>query len=139
MLADPTGALTRLREAARDYPPALRDRVVTTSLWEADFALAVAREGAGRGDTTCVAGCLFRVVGLCAHAVHAHAGAWLINEKGAVDAAAALSGAPLDFAEAAHGVLACLGRSVIDLEAALRTAGLLVEAVAATCGVDRRK
>ncbi|SHN47396.1 nucleotidyltransferase domain-containing protein [Cryptosporangium aurantiacum] len=137
VLADPSGALTRLRDAARDYPSALRRHVVARTLGEADFALMIARKGVGRGDTTYVAGCLFRVVGLCAHALHAHAGAWLINEKGAVDAAAALSVAPLDFAEAAHGVLACLGRTEIDLRAALHTADLLVDAVAATCGVPR--
>jgi len=137
VLADPTGALTRLREDAGHYPPALRSRVIATALGEADFALAIARKGVGRRDTAYVAGCLFRVAGLCAHALHAHAGAWLINEKGAVDAAAALSGAPSDFAEAAHGVLASLGRSEIDLRAALHNAGRLVEATAATCRYPR--
>ena len=133
VLADPSGVLTRLHADATAYPPALRERVVTTALSEAEFALMIARKGVGRRDTAYVAGCLFRVVGLCAHALHAHAGAWLINEKGAVDAAAALSGAPLDFAEAAHGVLAGLGRSEIDLRAALHTAGRLVAATSITC------
>jgi predicted metal-binding protein len=42
---------------------------------------------AHRSDTTYVAGCLFRVVTLCAHAVHAKAGHWVINKRGIVDAA----------------------------------------------------
>ncbi|MFG1926526.1 nucleotidyltransferase family protein [Cryptosporangium sp. NPDC048952] len=139
VLADPSGALTDFRQKAQDYPPALQERVVTAALNEAEFALTIARKGVGRRDTAYVAGCLFRVVGLCAHALHANAGVWLINEKGAVDAAAALSGAPLDFAEAAHGVLAGLGRSEIDLRAALHTAGRLISATSATCGQRWRK
>ncbi|WP_035858124.1 nucleotidyltransferase domain-containing protein [Cryptosporangium arvum] len=139
VLADPSGVLTALRAQAQDYPPELRRRVVTTALSEAEFALTIARKGVGRRDTAYVAGCLFRVVGLCAHALHAHAGAWLINEKGAVDAAAALPGAPLDFAEAAHGVLAGLGRSEIDLRAARHTAGRLIAATSASCGQRFRR
>lgn len=134
VLADPTGELGRLHDATHDYPKALRERVVGTSLWEANFALTIARKAAGRGDTTYVAGCLFRAVGLCAHAVHAYAGAWLINEKGAVDAAGALPTAPLDFAVHAHAVLANPGRDAVDLRAALHTADLLVTATAAACG-----
>ena len=34
-------------------------------------------------DSAYVAGCLFRDVLLCAHALHADAGHWLVNEKGA--------------------------------------------------------
>ncbi|MFI5958803.1 nucleotidyltransferase domain-containing protein [Cryptosporangium sp. NPDC051539] len=130
VLADPTGELTALRDAAQTYPEALRLRVLSRALWEADFSVVTAGKAAGRGDTAYVAGCLFRAVGLCTHALHAYAGAWLINEKGAVDAAAALPGAPLDFAEVAHGVLAGLGRASIDLRAALHTADLLIETTA---------
>jgi hypothetical protein len=135
VLADPSGELTRLKEATADYPDALRERVITSALWEADFALTLAGKAVDRGDTAYVAGCLFRLVELCAHALHANARTWLVNEKGAVDAAAALSGAPVDFAPAAHGVLACVGRTSIDLRAAMHTADLLVQATAAGCNV----
>ncbi|TQS45037.1 DUF4037 domain-containing protein [Cryptosporangium phraense] len=137
VLADPAGELTALRDAAQRYPEALRERILTQALWEADFAVLNAGKAVDRGDTAYVAGCLFRAVELCAHALHAYAGAWLINEKGAVDAAAALPVAPLDFAEVAHGVLAGLGRAPIDLRAALHTAGLLIDATAAATGGGR--
>jgi predicted nucleotidyltransferase len=133
ILADPTGELTRLRDATLHYPPALRQKVESTVLWEADFALRIARKALSRADTAYVAGCLFRTVGLCAHALHASAGAWLISEKGAIQAAGALPGAPPGFAEAAHGVLARLGTTPDDLAAAIGRAGALVDATAACC------
>ena len=54
-----------------------------------------------------MAGCLFRAVGVACHALHGHAGAWLVNEKGMVAAAGRLPGAPADFAARA-------GRLFID-------------------------
>lgn len=70
--------------------------------------MQIAAKAAGRGDAAYVAGCLFRAVGICAHALHRHAGCWLINEKGTVSAAGALPSAPADFAMRAarrHGDL----------------------------------
>jgi len=41
-----------------------------------------------------VAGCLFRAVGLMCQALHGHDGRWLLNEKGMVATAGALTSAP---------------------------------------------
>ena len=112
---------TRPRWATRSWPA------------EADFLLGVAAKATGRGDTTYVGGCLFRVVGLCAHALHGSARRWLVNEKGAVAAAGRLPRAPAGFAERAHAVLAALGRSPAELATALAAARDLVAAVTAAC------
>ncbi|MHB1475698.1 MAG: nucleotidyltransferase family protein, partial [Dermatophilaceae bacterium] len=77
----------------RHYPPRLRDALVA-GLWEASFAIDNARKAVTRADTTYMAGCLFRAVEVCAHALHGHAGHWLINEKGAVASAGRLPEAP---------------------------------------------
>lgn len=94
VLADPTGQLTALQQEVAIYPPALCAAVVTSSLWEARFSLDIADKAVSRADTSYVAGCLFRTVLLCAHALHARSGRWLVNEKGAVTAAGRLPGAP---------------------------------------------
>jgi hypothetical protein len=132
VLADPTDQLTRLQHATRQYPPALTDALVR-GLWEATFILEVARKAVTRRDTVYVAGCLFRALGLCAHALHGHAGRWLVNEKGAIAAAARLPGTPADFAARAHGPLAQLGSSPEDLTAALDATAELVEDTVAAC------
>lgn len=135
VLADPTGELEDL--GTRPYPDALRPALVRSSLWEADFAVTIARKAVGRGDTVFVAGCLFRAFGLCAHALHAHAGRWLINEKGAVTTAGALPGAPPDFASRAHGLLGSLGTG--GLGAGLSTAADLVADVRRSCSAPSRQ
>jgi len=53
-------------------------------LWEADFLVGIARKAVARADSAYLAGCLFRLVGVCAHAPHGAAGRWLVNENGAV-------------------------------------------------------
>ena len=132
VLADPTGELTQLREQTQVYPARLAHALVA-GLWEASFLLDVARKAVSRGDTTYVAGCLFRVVGLCAHALHGRAGRWLINEKGAVAAAGRLAVAPAGFAEQAHGLLAAPGRSPQALATVLDDAADLVARTRAAC------
>jgi len=125
VLADPGGRLTELQSQARTYPPAL-GKALVARLWEAGFALRTARKAVNRGDTAYVAGCLFRAVGLCAHALCGYAGRWVVNEKGLVATAARLPGAPPGFAERAHGVVAHLGTSPAGLTAAIDRAGELV-------------
>lgn len=132
VLADPSGELAALKREVATYPPALRAAVVDR-LWEADFDLDNARKAVGRADTTYVAGCLFRAVELCAHAIHAHAGRWLVNENGAVASAGRLATAPEAFAHRAHGVLAHLGEDPARLRAAITTAATLLNDTRATC------
>jgi hypothetical protein len=133
VLADPTGELHELREQTRAYPPSLGASLVE-GLWEASFLLDNARKAVTRRDTTYIAGCLFRVVGLCAHALHGRAGRWLIHEKGAVAAAGRLDMAPAGFADQANGLLARLGTTPVELTAALDEAVTLLAATRAACG-----
>ncbi|MGY1823956.1 nucleotidyltransferase family protein [Geodermatophilus sp. SYSU D00079] len=132
LLADPTGEVGALRTETAVYPPELGTAMVRR-LVEARFCLQVAGKATDRGDTAFVAGCLFRTVGLCAHALHGAAGRWLVNEKGAVAAAALLPGAPADFAVRAHGVLGTLGTRPDELATAVATAAALLTDVERAC------
>lgn len=135
ILADPEGELRALQEESRRYPEPLRVALVGNARWEAPFILGGARKGAARGDAFYVAGCLFRAVGLLVHALHAHAGRWVLNEKGAVRSAGELPDAPTDFAARAHALFAALGSTPQTLGAALDSADALVAEVMAK--VDR--
>ena len=125
ILSDPTGELAGLRSSLQPYPPALAQALVA-GLWEADFLVAIARKGLPRTDTAFVAGCLFRLVGVCAHALHGAAGRWLINEKGAVAATAALPGAPERFAERVDQAFAAVEGDPLRLRLAIDIAADLV-------------
>ncbi len=132
VLGDPSGEISLLQQAAHRYPPRLRDALVA-GLWEASFAMKIARKAVSRGDTAYVAGCLFRVVEVCAHALHWHAGRWLVNEKGAVASAGRLPGAPAGFAEPAQGALAHLGTTPGELSNAIASAAELLADTKAAC------
>jgi predicted nucleotidyltransferase len=132
VLADPSGEVAALHDAASAYPRALRDAVVA-GLWEAAFTLDVAAKAVGRGDSAYVAGCLFRAVLLCAHALHAHAGRWVTNEKGAVAAAGRLPDAPRDFGVRAQALCAAVGADPDALRATLTAARDLVDETATVC------
>jgi predicted nucleotidyltransferase len=137
ILADPTGALAALRERTLSFPPKLADALVT-GLWEADFLATIARKAVARGDSAYLAGCLFRLVGVCAHALHGAAGRWLINEKGAVASAAALPASPQRFAERVDAVFALVDSDPVHLLAALDLATDLVLDTADACAMMSR-
>jgi hypothetical protein len=132
ILADPAGHLNDLQVQTRDYPARLSEALVQ-GLWEASFLIDNARKAVSRGDTTFVAGCLFRVVCLCAHALHGHSRQWLVNEKGAVASAARLDIAPDDFGKRAHDVVGHLGGGQSGLTTALDVAEGLVRETAVAC------
>jgi hypothetical protein len=121
VLADPTGELTALRAETARYPVRLGEALVRGA-WEAEFLVDVA----GKGDASYVAGCLFRAVGVLTHALHGRAGQWLINEKGMVQSAGRLPGAPADFAARATRLLAAVGTTPAEIGRTLVMARELV-------------
>ncbi|MFK3985603.1 nucleotidyltransferase domain-containing protein [Micromonospora sp. NPDC050397] len=133
VLADPTGELTDLRDRTREYPAALGDALVD-GIWEADFAVQLARYGAAGDDPTYAAGCLFRGVGVACQALHGHAREWLINEKAMVASAGRLTAAPPDFAPRAHSLLADVGQSPQRITETIEQARDLMTQVRAAVG-----
>ena len=137
LLADPSGELAALRARAAAYPPALANALIR-GLWEADFLVRVARKAIGRADSAYVAGCLFRLIGVCAHALHGAARRWLVNEKGAVASAAAIPGAPARFAERVDAVFALVDGDPHHLTEALDLASDLVLETTDACAMMAR-
>ena len=132
VLADRTGEVTALHDAAAAYPSALTTTLVA-GLWEPTFEIAAAHKATARGDTVYVAGVIVHALLLCAHALHGRAGRWLISEKGAIVSAGRLDVSPPDFAARCHAVLATLGTDPDELATALRTAEVIVDDVRTAC------
>ena len=136
VLADPSGELSDLQDRLATYPPALTEAVVGR-LEEAYFLLGGLEKSARREDVALVGGMLFRVVGLCGHALHAKAGQWVINEKGLIEAAGRVPTAPPGFRERAQTILGGLGVDSAALEASLTAARALLDEVAEACNLSR--
>ena len=133
VLADPAGVLGALQAETRHYPEPLGEALVR-GLWEADFALRLAGYGAAGDDPTYAAGCLFRAMGVAGQALHGRARRWVVNEKGLITAAGELEIAPSDFADRAHGMLAVVGVSSVDIAVTVRRAAALIADVRAALG-----
>ncbi len=136
VLADRTGEVTALHEAAVAYPPALSTTLVA-GLWEPTFELAAAHKAVARVDTVYVAGVIVHALLLCAHALHGRARRWLISEKGAIASAGRLSSAPPDFAVRCRAVVAAVGTNSDELATALHAAEVIVDDVIAACAPDQ--
>ncbi|WP_328462282.1 nucleotidyltransferase domain-containing protein [Actinoplanes sp. NBC_00393] len=137
ILSDPTGELTTLQRRVRTFPRPLADALVG-GLWEADFLVGIARKAVSRGDSAYIAGCLFRLAGVCAHALHGAAGQWLINEKGAVAAAGALPGAPDRFQARVDAAFAAVTNDPMHLALAIDIAADLVLETSDACAMMLR-
>jgi hypothetical protein len=134
VLADGTGELTALHAETQTYPHAL-SAALLARLSEADFLLQGIRKSMHRADSVWVAGCLFRVVLLCIHALHGQAGRWLVHEKGALASAAALPITPPDFAARASRILGHIGEAPVELTNTLTAAVALVDDTRSACAV----
>jgi hypothetical protein len=119
ILADPSRELSTLQQEARRYPQPLRGALMANARWQVPFTLSGARKAASRGDAFYVAGCLFRAVGLLIQALHAHAERWVVNEKGAVQAAEALPVAPEGFVARVRALFGAIGTTPDSLHTSL--------------------
>lgn len=125
VLADPTGELAGLRAAAQRYPDALADALVA-AVWEPELLLhGAAGHGAAEADAFFAAGCLFRAIGVLAHALHGHHRRWVTTEKRLIDTAGQLPGAPPEFARRAHAILGRLGTTPDEIAATAAAARAL--------------
>jgi hypothetical protein len=135
VLADPSGELTALREATRRYPDALAAALVAAT-WEPDLLLYGAEShGVATDDVFFIAGCLYRTIGVLAHALHAHHRSWVTHEKRLIDTAGRLRDAPREFAGRAHGILGQIGRTPGAMAAAITGVKALVAHTRAALGV----
>jgi hypothetical protein len=89
-LHDPEGRLAQLKAVTSPYPQALRDALIRKFEWEILFAIENGELAVARGEQTHVAGCAYRALACAAQVLFALNELYLINEKGALQEAAAL-------------------------------------------------
>ena len=102
-------------------------------LEEAAFALATGEKGVDRADVAYLAGSLFRCAACLVQALFALNRRYVINEKGAVMAAAELPLCPPSFADDVTAVLGGPGSTPTELRAAVGRRCALMEATRRLC------
>lgn len=111
------------------YPPLLRARIADGLLAEAAFFAEVAHHGLPRHDRSYTAGCTFRVIACLMQVIFAINDRWLLNEKGAVAAAARLPRTLPDLEPRIDAIYAAIGDG--ELADAIADLDTLVAAVRA--------
>jgi hypothetical protein len=113
-LRDPEGVLARLKVMTAPYPDKLREAVIRCFQWEVLFSIENAQTAVPKGDQSYIAGCAFRSLACAAQVLFALNRNYLINEKGALAAAALLPLTVDNLAERARGVWQAIGLRAFD-------------------------
>jgi hypothetical protein len=145
-LHDPAGHVAALKRAVAVYPPLLRQKTVTSSLWLAEFSIDHAERWAGRGDGYAVAGALTRTAAYLTQVLFALNETYFMGDKSAmaeIEAGfrAARPLVPPDYVPRLRAILGRIGESPGALAAsagALRELWASVVALAREEGIDYR-
>jgi hypothetical protein len=96
------------------YPDKLREALIRRFQWEVLFSIENAQTAVPKGDQSYIAGSAFRALACAAHALFAFNRRYLINEKGALAAAARLPLTVYDLTDRARGVWQAIGLRAFD-------------------------
>ena len=129
VLHDPNGVIERLKERLEPYPPKLRQALIDTYLWQAEFALSASEKAVARGESPYAAGCFFECAYCLVQVLYALNGRYYVNEKGAVGETAAFALRPARFPETVDEVLAAPGATSGALQGSLEKLRALVREV----------
>ena len=114
-LYDPEMLIAKLKHRVGTYPPKLKQKIITDSLWAAEFTLLHARSFAAQGDIYNTVGCLTRVVSNMTQALFALNERYFIRDKKVLDTVAKFPNLPSDYIQGINRILACPGRTVQEL------------------------
>jgi predicted nucleotidyltransferase len=114
-LYDPERLIAKLKRQVKTYPPKLKQKVNTDSLWSVEFTLLHARGFAAQGDIYNTVGCLTRVVSNLTQALFALNERYFIRDKKVLDTVAKFPNLPSGYIQEINRILACPGHTVSEL------------------------
>jgi hypothetical protein len=114
-LYDPEMLIAKLKRRVEVYPPRLKQKVITDSLWAAEFTLLHARGFAAQGDIYNTVGCLTRVVANLTQALFALNERYFMRDKKVLDTVAKFPNLPSGYIQQINRSLACPGSTAQEL------------------------
>lgn len=130
ILWDPQGLIGEQKTRMMPYPAAMREGILRTFLWEAEFSLDGAHKGIPKQDLSYIAGHCFRTVSCINQVLFAINDTYWMNEKGATAIADELAIAPPLYARRVNGVISMITDDRNNLDQALtRLQGIMEETI----------
>lgn len=114
-LFDPDNIIANLKRQVENYPPLLKQRIITDSLWSAEFTLLHAHNFAARGDIYNTVGCLTRVTANLTQALFAINEKYFIRDKMVTDTINAFPILPYDYVQQINHILGFPGSTATEL------------------------
>ena len=114
-LYDPALLIAKLKREVEVYPPALKQRIISDSLWAAEFTFLHARGFTAQGDVYNTVGCLTRVVSNITQALFALNERYFVRDKKILDVLARFPNLPANYIQQINHILACPGGTVQEL------------------------
>jgi len=119
-LYDPESLIATLKRRVGTYPPKLKQKVITDSLWSAEFSLVHARGFAAQRDIYNTVGCLTRVVSSITQALFALNERYFLRDKQVLDMVARFPNLPTDYVQQINRILGHPGSTVQELNRTVR-------------------
>ena len=119
-LFDRQNLLAGFKSRVENYPPPLQEKLVSESLWMAEFAFIHADGFAQRGDIFNTVGCLGRIAFMLVQTLFALNSEYYFGDKGSVEAIDRFSRQPEQFSTRLQGVLALQMATPGELKSATR-------------------
>jgi hypothetical protein len=114
-LYDPGRRMVELKKQVEIYPPGLKQKIVSDSLWGAEFTLKFARTFAEKADIYNTVGCLTRVAAHLTQALFALNERYFLSDKKVMETIALFQIVPKGYIKQLLGLLACPGKTRMDL------------------------
>lgn len=124
-LYDPRGLIERLKAQVTSYPPLLKQKTVSGTLWAAEFSLLHADGYAASGNVYAAAGTLARVASYLTQALFALNETYFISDKSAVQEMAVFALLPPGYLERLASVLGQAGLTGAELQESVRKLRIL--------------
>jgi hypothetical protein len=134
-LYDPEMLIAKLKRRVEVYPPKLKQKVITDSLWAAEFTLHHARGFAAQGDIYNTVGCLTRAASNLTQALFALNERYFIRDKQVLDTVAKFPDLPPGYIQQIKRILACPGSTGPELIKTVNNLELAWQSVASLRGV----
>jgi hypothetical protein len=135
-LFDPDENITNLKRQVAVYPPKLKQRIISDSLWAAEFTLLFARDYADQADIYNTVGCFTRVASNLTQTLFALNERYFMRDKQVLDVIDNLPNLPPGYIRQVNRILACPGSTTQALLSTCSDLEQLWQNVVSLPGVD---
>jgi hypothetical protein len=118
-LYDPAFRIAELKRQVEVYPPRLKEKIIVDSLWSAEFTLKHSKRFAEKADIYNTVRCLTRTAACLTQTLFALNEKYFLNDKKVMETIASFQILPDNYTRDILGILACPGKTCLELEIAV--------------------